>query len=69
MSALNVLMTFCSNNIQANLSDIIQLMDEEWQILNSYSMRGWSNISFIQPRQVISDEAVGRVGYHLGEAE
>ena len=38
-------------------------------ILNSYSMRGWSNISFIQPRQVIFDEAVGRVEYHLGEAE
>ena len=36
----------------------IQLMDEEWQIS-----------LFIQPRQVISDEAVGRVRYYLGEAE
>ena len=39
-------------------TNIIQLMDEEWQIS-----------LFIQPRQVISDEAVGRVRYYLGEAE
>ena len=28
-------------------------------------MRGWGIITFIQPRQVISDEAEGRVGYQL----
>ena len=28
-------------------------------------MRGWAIITFIQPRQVISDEAEGRVGYQL----
>ena len=38
--------------------DFIQLMYEEWQ-----------TSLFIQPRQVISDEAVGRVRYYLGEAE
>ena len=32
-------------------------------------MRGWAIIPYIQTRQVISDEAVGRVGYYLGEAE
>ena len=26
-------------------------------------MRGWAIITFIQPRQVISDEAEGRTGY------
>ena len=30
-------------------------------------MKGWAIISYIQTRQVISDEAVGRVGYYLGE--
>ena len=38
--------------------DIIQLSD-----------RLGSDIAFIQPRQVISDEAEGRVRYYLGEAE
>ena len=28
-------------------------------------MRGWTNITFIQPRQVISNEAEGRAGYQL----
>ena len=29
----------------------------------------WQTSLFIQPRQAISDEAVGRVRYYLGEAE
>ena len=32
-------------------------------------MRGWGIITFNQQRQVISDEAEGRVGYYLSEAE
>ena len=32
-------------------------------------MRGWAIITFIQPRQVISDEAEGRVGYHLARLD
>ena len=48
---------------------LVGRLGNRYRIINSYSMRGWSNISFIQPRQVIFDEAVGRVEYHLGEAE
>ena len=37
--------------------------------LNSYPIWNHRTSRFIQSRQVISDEAEGRVGYHLGETE
>ena len=44
-------------------------MPYSYRILNSYPTWNHRTSRFIQSRQVISDEAEGRVGYHLGETE